>query len=116
MLFLLVAEILAINIRQNKDISGIKIGDIELKINLMADDTTLFPTDVNSLITAISTFQNHSGLKLNLTKTEIIPIGKLKNKDLALPTELAQIQIKHGPFKALRVWYSYSECEIIEPI
>lgn len=51
MLLLLVVEILAtVIIGQNKDMSGIRIGDISLKINLMADDTTLFLADVNSLI------------------------------------------------------------------
>ena len=104
MLFLLVAEVLAINIMQNKNINGIKIADLELKINLMADDSTLFLADINSLtlaMTIFNEFHNHSGLKLNLTKTKIIPIGKLKNKNVTLPVELAQIQIKHGPFKAL---------------
>ena len=117
MLFLLVAGVLAINIRQNKNISGIKNGDIELKITLMAGDTTLFLADINSLTLAISTFrqfQNHSGLKLNANKTEIILIGKLENKKVTFPDEIAQIQIKHGPLKALGVWYSYSKSEIIE--
>ena len=102
MLFLLVAEILAIHIRQNKKISGIQIGDLEIKINLMADDTTLFLSDIKSLTKAISTFQEFekiSGLRLNLNKTEIIPIGKLRNKEINLPEELEKIGIKHGHLK-----------------
>ena len=59
MLFLLVAEVLAINIRQNKNIT---IGDleleIELEINLMADDTTLFLADINSLSSVYTEFAN----------------------------------------------------------
>ena len=41
----------------------------------MADDTTLFLADINSLILAkdkFKDFEKNSGLKLNLSKTEII--------------------------------------------
>ena len=47
----------------------------------MADDTTLFIKDIVSLSLAIQrfdTFSKYSGLKLNLSKTELIPIGKAK--------------------------------------
>ena len=48
---------------------------------MMADDTTLIVKNLNSFDSAIKIF-NHfsecSGLKLNLNKTEIIPIGKQK--------------------------------------
>ena len=47
LLFLLVAEVLAIQIRENKDIKGIQIKEIEQKIGLMADDTTLFLADLS---------------------------------------------------------------------
>ena len=43
LLFILVAEIIAISIRNNPEIKGITINGIEYKIvSLMADDTTLF--------------------------------------------------------------------------
>ena len=57
MLLLLVAEILPIITWQNKNISGVQIGDLEIKMNLMADDTTLFLADIKSLIKAISIFR-----------------------------------------------------------
>ena len=43
-----------------------------------------------------------------------VPIGKLRNKEINLPEELEKIGIGHGLFKALGVWYSHSESEIIE--
>ena len=58
-------------------------------------------------------FQICSGLKLNLNKTEIIPIGRNANKTIILPENLKSIQIKKGPFKALGVWYSINEEESI---
>ena len=115
LLFLLVAEVLAIQIRENKNIKGIQINEIEQKIGLMADDTTLFLADLHSLSIAISTFKNfekYSGLKLNLNKTEIIPIGKSKRNQTILPLDLTDIKVVEGPFKALGIWYSYDKNEI----
>ena len=117
LLFLLVAEVLAINIRSDNNIKGIKINDVELKLSLMADDTTLFLADIDSLTLSIHKFiefEKCSGLKLNLNKTEIIPIGKSRKKDITLPDELTTIQINHGPFKALGIWYSYDQEEILK--
>ena len=36
-----------------------------------------------------------------MKKTEIIPIGILRNKNILLLIDLKEIRIKHGPFKAL---------------
>ena len=69
LLFLLVAEVLAIQIREDKNIKGIQINDEEIKIGLMADDTTLFLADLNSLDVAINLFKDfekNSGLKIKL--------------------------------------------------
>ena len=97
LLFLLVAEVLAIQIREDKNIKGIKISDEEIKIGLMADDTTLFLADLNYLNVAINLFkyfEKNSELKLNLDKTEIILIGRNKNKSIILPLNLSTNQNK----------------------
>ena len=80
----------------------------------MADDTTLFVTDLQSLKKAIEElkkFQICSGLKLNIEKNEIIPLGTLRNQlnKKQLLQSLMNIQIKEGPFKALGVWFSNDE-------
>ena len=83
LLFLLVAEILAIMIRSDNDIKRIIINATEFKISLMADDYTLILQNIESLSKAITHFENFkgcSGLKLNLNKTEIIPIGNYINR------------------------------------
>jgi len=77
--FLLAVELLAIGIRSNHNIKGIMIGNKSYKITQLADDTTLFLKDINSLknaITMLEMFRNISGLKLNENKTEILQIGK----------------------------------------
>ena len=49
LLFLLVAETLAINIRLEKDIKGLNINGCDVKIVQMADDTTIFVKDTFSV-------------------------------------------------------------------
>ena len=74
LLFILVAEILAISIRETKKIKGIKFQTYEFKITQLSDDTTLFLQDLRSVSESISLFNdftNISGLRLNLEKTEI---------------------------------------------
>ena len=83
----------------------------------MADDTTLFLDSINSLSIAINKFiqfQKYSGLELNISKTEVIPIGTNLGKDIVLAPELAEIKIKHGLFKALWVWFTHNQEKIIE--
>ena len=41
-LFVLTVELMAIAIRSNKNIKGIKIEDTEIKLSQLADDTTCF--------------------------------------------------------------------------
>ena len=84
----------------------------------MADNTTMFLRYIVSLSLAIKrfeTFSKYSGLRLNLTKTELIPIGKARKKTkITLPKDLQTIKIKNGPFKALGIWFSSDEKEITE--
>ena len=52
-------------------------------------------------------------MKLNLNKTEIIPLGTNIDKMMLLPDNIKSIQIKNGPFKALGVWFTNEEDESI---
>ncbi len=84
LLFILVVEIMAIHIRGNSDISGIRYSEKdEVIISQLADDTTLFLSDTQSLINSIAfitKFGKSSGLKLNKDKTEAFWIGADMNK------------------------------------
>ena len=40
-IFLLCAEVLSLMLKQNKDIKGVKIGDVEHILSQFADDTTI---------------------------------------------------------------------------
>ena len=78
LLFLVAVETMAIAIRKHENIKGVKVGNKIFKITQLADDTTLFLKDINSLKVILKMLQNFekiSGLKLNQSKTEILQIG-----------------------------------------
>ena len=62
------------------NICGISIGNKKFKISQLADDTTLFLKNIDSLKEALNIldeFHRISGLKLNKKKTEILQLGIL---------------------------------------
>jgi exonuclease III len=101
LLFILAVEILSIHLRGNEKVKGININDTELKLTQLADDTTLFVEDTKSLSVAfeiMQTFYDNSGLKLNYTKTEVLPIGVNHN------LEKCPVKIVSKSY-SLGIWY-----------
>jgi len=73
---------MAISIRTNEQIEGIKIGEDETKYLLYADDMTATHANISSVEKVIQTldnFEKSSGLKVNLSKTKAMWIGKNKH-------------------------------------
>ena len=109
LLFILIAEILSIKLRANKDAKGITIDNWEYKIFQLADDTTILTQNLNSLKLTIAEFlkfKKISGLKLNLEKCEIVQPGPTVLKRSDLPSKLSNLKINEGPFKTLGIWFS----------
>ena len=80
-LFIICLEILAINIRRNKEIQGIVVDNEEIKLEIFADDLTSFLRDgalLNALFGTIECFTLYSGLKINYDKTEVMLLGNQK--------------------------------------
>ena len=76
LLFVLSVEIMALRIRNNKDIKGFQITIDEqthsIKISQLADDTTLYfnsKNDISVAMNEIEIFGNFSGLMINRNKT-----------------------------------------------
>ena len=93
-LFILAVETMAIAIRENVEIKGIKY----------ADDTTAVLSDTNSalaLFKLLESFQQLSGLKVNSSKTEGLWIGSLKNNQI----KPFGIKWPEEPIKALGVFF-----------
>lgn len=83
MLFVLGIEILALAIKQNSKIEGIKVGAREIKMTQYADDTTVFLKNLESmsaLLELLDLFEKCSGLKINQTKSEAMWLGKWKKR------------------------------------
>ena len=78
-LFLIVIETLAHALRNDENLKGIDFGKCEVKQILYADDMTIFLRDKDSVVSLqklFQTFQEVSGLKVNLDKTKVMLIGK----------------------------------------
>ena len=82
-IFLFVTEILAIQIRKNNNIKGIKMVENEIKIVQHADDCTLPLKDkisMNNALDVINNISSVSGMRLNTSKSESIVMGNLKHR------------------------------------
>jgi hypothetical protein len=86
LLFVLSVEIMALRIRNNKDIKGFQIKidkqTHSIRISQLADDTTLYfnsKNDISVAMNEIEIFGNFSGLMIDRNKTEGLWIGKLKH-------------------------------------
>lgn len=70
---------MAAAICRNADIAGVKIRDREFKVSLYADDVILTLTNLNitipNLLAQLQTFGSLSGYKVNMAKTEILPVN-----------------------------------------
>lgn len=84
-LFILVTELLSLNIIYERNLEGISIFDREIKISQLADDTALFLKDkcqLSKAISIIEEFSCASGLKLNMSKCEIMMIHETNDSSL----------------------------------
>ncbi len=85
-LFLCVMETLACAIRSNSNIKGIQIKERELKVSMLADDTTCYIDGSNesfeNLFNVLDTFGKCSGCKVNLRKSKSIWIGSKKGSQV----------------------------------
>ena len=114
-LFLLVIETLAISIRKNPEIKGIKIGNNETKVLQYADDTTAVLSNLdsaNALFQQLHLFKILCGLEINSSKTEGMWIGSQKNND----EKPLGINWPSEPIKALGVFFTYDQALLYEKI
>lgn len=78
-LFAIAIEPLAIAIRTNLSIRGIKLGDNEHKLSLYADDLLIYITELYTslppLLHCLKEYSAVSGYKLNYNKSEILPLN-----------------------------------------
>ena len=90
-IFLLTGEILANKIRNNRDIRGIKIKNVEYLISQFADDMDLYlPFDkhvLNTVCKELSNIEQNTGLKVSYDKTSLYRIGSIADSNAKLYTD-----------------------------
>lgn len=112
-LFILVAEIMACKVRQEKDIEGMVINKAkEIKLLQYADDTSGILKDLKSakhFLKIVKEFGQYSGLLLNTEKTEGMWLGSNHTNK----TKPLGISWPDRALKVLGVHFSYNqeECE-----
>ena len=86
--FLVIAEILAISLRDNKDIEGITIKDIKNILNQFADDMDIFSLasekSIRAIYSELESFRLQSGFTVSYDKTTLYRIGSLRHSDAQL--------------------------------
>ena len=95
-MFILVAEILSLKLKSNKNAKGLTINYCEYKVIHLADDTTIFMNDIASFTVAIKLFldfETVAGPKINLEKCEIIELGPMNLENLIMPDILSNLQV-----------------------
>ncbi len=110
-LFVLCVELLAIAIREDPQIKGIKVDSHELKLVQYADDTTAIVKDIDSVenvLKKLQLFASVSGLSVNKDKTEAMWIGSEKDNG----TTPLQLKWTKGPLKVLGIFIGYDALEV----
>ena len=109
-LFILVLEILFIQVRNNPLVKGFRISDIEIKLSAFADDTTFFTRNkesLNRLLNIMRKFREFSSLHANVKKREACWIGRSKFRTYK-PVNCKVTSLIRSSIKILGVHYSYN--------
>ena len=104
--FLVIAEILAISLRQNEDIEGLTINFIKNLLNQFADDADVFSINSERSLKAIfrelEEFRKQSGFTISYDKTVLYRIGSLRHSS-AMLYDIDQVAWSNEDIKVLGV-------------
>lgn len=108
-LFILAVEPLATAIKRNKDIKGVRIGDVESILSQYADDIQFTldgsETSLHETLTTLEQFGKISGLKMNTEKTRALWFGSKINCKMKLCTNW-DLNWSQAPLKILGIIYT----------
>ena len=117
LLFLCAIEVAAILIRNNDQIKEIKVGDLEKKVNLLADDMACFvqgdQDSFTNLFDILNNLARFSGCCTNMSKSEAIHVGSLKGSDFK-PFQNDRLVWKDNSFRYLGVQFSLNTRSLYE--
>ena len=116
-LFLCVAEILAINLRKNKNIKGIPVNEIINLLNQYADDMDVSmlanEENIQNVLNEIDIFHKATGFTINIEKSKIFRMGSIRDSDAKFIAQ-KEVAWTNDPINVLGVWICHNEEDIIE--
>ena len=99
-LFIILVEALAIAVREDEKIYGIQTEQMAHKINMFADDTSLFSefdqNQLNNIMDKLEWFNEQSGLLINYDKTVLYRIGSIADAEAKLYTQKQLAWVDEG--------------------
>ena len=111
--FILVVEVLVINIRENESIHGLEAAFMHkkkyIKLSQYADDCTVFlknKANIKKLLAEINYFTEAAGLELNINKTIGIDLTETDEQ-----TDYLGIHFTSKPVKCLGIYVGKNECQ-----
>ena len=110
-LFILVLEILFVQIRADENIKGFKIDNIEILLSAFADDRTFIIKDihsVNRILKHMKVYEVLSSLRVNVDKSEACWIGKAKGRTNK-PLKCRWVCLQTDAIKILGIYFSYDK-------
>ena len=111
-LYIILAEVMAIYVRQNPNICGVRTGDHEQKLNLFADDTSVTSLfnqqSLDAIFDILEWFQKQSGLRKSYEKTFLYRIGSVRNSAARLITK-EQISWEDDGINVLGIYITHKD-------
>ena len=104
-------EILFIQIGNNREIHGIKIDDVTIKLSAYAEDAYFFALDSQSLqiiLKVCENFREYSSLKLNVEKSQTCRIGSAKG-GMSKPADCNWVDLLTDKVITLGIYNSYDK-------
>ena len=109
-LFLLCAELIAIELRQCREIQGIPVNEFIFLLNQYADDmniSSLFNSiSLNKILDKLDKFRQSSGFCISYNKTTIMRIGSLQHSDAKIVTQCDIAWTKEIEVLGVHIGYS----------
>jgi len=116
LLFNLVINCFIERIKDDKEFIGIKIGSVQTKIKNFADDTNIFlgnQNDLEILMKHLKSFEDATGLRINIGKSKILAIG---TQSFTINPSPFGLELKNAQMLGVPVGNNVKAAEIWEPM
>ena len=111
-LFLCVAEVLALTLRNNTEIKGIPVNEILYLLNQYADDMDTTSIDdeksIHNIIKTIEDFKSQTGFTINYDKTKLYNMCSAKNS-IAMCVEQSRVAWTDNPVNILGILVAHDD-------